>query len=169
MDCGLLDSSVYGILQARILEWVAISLSRGSSWPRNWNQVSCIAGRVFTSWATGEALFWDWLVWTPCCPGDSQQSSPAPQFEGISSSVLSLLHGLTVTSVHDYWKIRALTISIFVSRVLPLLFNTLSRCVIAFLPRSKHLLISWLQSPSTVIFEPKKIRSVTASTFSPFI
>ena len=66
-------------------------------------------------------------------------------------------------------KIIALTIWTFVSRVLPLLFNTLSRFVIAFLPRSKHLLISWLQSPSTVILEPKKIRSVTASTFSPFI
>ena len=50
-----------------------------------------------------------------------------------------------------------------------LLFNTLSRFVIAFLPRSKCFLISWLQSPSTVILEPMKIKSVTASTFSPFI
>ena len=48
-------------------------------------------------------------------------------------------------------------------------FNMLSRFVIAFLPRSKHLLISWLQSPSAVILEPKKIKSVTASTFSPSI
>ena len=48
-------------------------------------------------------------------------------------------------------------------------FNTLSRFVIAFLPRGKHLLISWLQSPSTVILEPKKRKSVTASTFSPSI
>ena len=46
-------------------------------------------------------------------------------------------------------------------------FNTLSRFVIAFLPRSKCLLISWLQSPSAVILQPKKIKSVTASTFSP--
>ena len=45
-------------------------------------------------------------------------------------------------------------------------FNMLSRFVIAFLPRRKHLLISWLQSPSAVIFEPKKRKSVTASTFS---
>ena len=50
-----------------------------------------------------------------------------------------------------------------------LLFNTLSRFVIAFLSRSKCLLISWLQSPSIVIFEPKKIKSVTVSIFSPFI
>ena len=55
----------------------------------------------------------------------------------------------------------------FVSKVMSLLFNMLSRLVIAFLPRSKRLLISWLQSPSAVILEPKKINSVTVSTFSP--
>ena len=57
----------------------------------------------------------------------------------------------------------------FVSKVMSLLFNMLSRLVIAFLPRSKHLLISWLQSPSAMIFEPKIIKSVTASTYSPTI
>ena len=46
----------------------------------------------------------DWLVWSPCIPRDSQESSPAPQFENISSLVLSLLYGLTLTSTHDYWK-----------------------------------------------------------------
>ena len=66
-------------------------------------------------------------------------------------------------------KTIALTIQTFVSRVMSLLFNTLSRCVVAFLPRSKCLLISWLQSPSTVILEPRKIKSVTASPFSPSI
>ena len=55
----------------------------------------------------------------------------------------------------------------FVSKVVALLFNMLSRFVITFLPRSKHLLISWLQSPSTVILEPKKIKSVTVSIFFP--
>ena len=55
MECSLPVSSVHGILQARILEWVAISFSRGSSWPRDWTQVSCIAGRWFTSWAMREA------------------------------------------------------------------------------------------------------------------
>ena len=66
-------------------------------------------------------------------------------------------------------KIIALTIQIFVGKVMSLLFNTKCRFVIAFLPRSKHLLISWLQSPPTVILEPKKRKSVTASTFSPSI
>ena len=62
----------------------------------------------------------------------------------------------------------ALTIWTFVVKVITLHFNMLSRFVIAFLPRSKHLLISWLQSPSTVILEPKKRKSVTVSIFSPF-
>ena len=55
MDCSPLGSSVHGILQARILKWVAIPVSRGSSRPRNWTQVSCIAGRFFTNWATRES------------------------------------------------------------------------------------------------------------------
>ena len=59
-------------------------------------------------------------------------------------------------------KYIALIIETFVSKVMSLLFNMLSRLVIAFLPRSKRLLISWLQSPSTMILEPKKIKSVTA-------
>ena len=63
----------------------------------------------------------------------------------------------------------ALTRWTFVSKVISLLFNTLSRFVIAFLPRSKHLLISWLQSQSAVILEPNKIKSVTVSTVSPSI
>ena len=63
-------------------------------------------------------------------------------------------------------KTIALTIWTLVGRVMPLLFNTLTRFVIAFLPRSNHLLISWLQSPSTMILEPKKKKSVTTSSFS---
>ena len=55
MDCSLTGSSVHGILQARILERVAILFFRGSSWPRIWTQVSYIAGRLFTIWATKEA------------------------------------------------------------------------------------------------------------------
>ena len=54
MDCSLPGSSIHGILQARILEWVAISFSRGSSQPRDWTQVSCIAGRCFNLCATRE-------------------------------------------------------------------------------------------------------------------
>ena len=66
-------------------------------------------------------------------------------------------------------KTIALTRKTFVSKVMSLLFNMLSRLVIAFLPRSKHLLISWLQSPSAVILELQKIKSVTVCIVSPFI
>ena len=66
-------------------------------------------------------------------------------------------------------KTIALTRWTFVGKIMSLLFNMLSRLVIAFLPRSKHLLISWLQSPSTVILEPKKIKSVTVFIVSPSI
>ena len=66
-------------------------------------------------------------------------------------------------------KTIALIIWTFVGKVMSLFFHMLSRLVIAFLPRSTHLLISWLLSPSAVILESKKIKSVPASTFSPSI
>ena len=59
-----------------------------------------------------------------------------------------------LTSIHDYWKNHSFDYRTFVDKVMSLLFNMLPRLVIAFLPRSKHLLISWLQSPSAVILEP---------------
>ena len=66
-------------------------------------------------------------------------------------------------------KTIALTRQTFVDKLMSLLFNKLPRLVITFLPRSKHLLISWLQSPSAVILEPLKIKSVTVSIVSPSI
>ena len=66
-------------------------------------------------------------------------------------------------------KTIALTVWTFVGKVISLLFNMLSQLVTVFLPRSEHLLISWLQSPSAVILEPKKIKSVTVSIVSPSI
>ena len=69
MDCSLSGSSVHGIFQARLLEWIAISFSRGSSQPRNWTQVSHTAGRFFTVWATRQAhliICWWTLRLLPC-------------------------------------------------------------------------------------------------------
>ena len=83
-----------------------------------------------------------------------------------NSSALSLLHSPTLTSVHDHRKTIALTRRTFVVKVMSLLLNMLSRLVITLLPRSKRLLISWLQSPSAVILEPRKIKSATVSTVS---
>ena len=70
----------------------------------------------------------------------------------------------TLTSIHDYWKNHS-----FVGKAMSLVFNMLSRLVITFFPRSKCLLISWLQSPSAVILELKKIKSLTVSIVSPSI
>ena len=91
-----------------------------------------------------------------------------------SSKASILLHSafFIVQLSHPYMttgKTRALTSWTFVDKVMSLLFNMLSRLVITFLPRSKRLLISWLQSPSTVILEPPKIKSATVSTLSPSI
>ena len=74
-----------------------------------------------------------------------------------------------LTSIHDYGKTIGLIRQTFVSKVMFLFFNMLSRFVIAFLPRSKRLLISWLQSPSAVILEPKKIKAVTVITVPPSV
>ena len=83
--------------------------------------------------------------------------------------MLSFLYSPTLTSIHDYWKNIAFTGWTFVGKVMSLLFKKLSRLVITFLARSNRLLISWLQSPSAVILEPPKIKSVTVFTVSPSI
>ena len=67
VDCSLLHSSVHGILQARILEWVAISFSRGSSWSRDWTQVYCIVGRCFSSEPPGKHHMWDKILLLSYC------------------------------------------------------------------------------------------------------
>ena len=107
------------------------------------------------------------------------------QYPSLENSMDSTVHGVSesdtteqlslsvffmVQLAHPYLstgKTIALTRWTFVCKVMSLLFNMLSRFVIAFLPRSKHLLISWLQSPSAVILEPKKVKSVTVSIVFP--
>ena len=79
------------------------------------------------------------------------------QFSSVAQSCPTLYDPITLTR----WT--------FVGKVMSLLLNTLSRLVITFLPRSKRLLISWLQSPSAVLLEPRKIKSDTVSTVSPSI
>ena len=92
------------------------------------------------------------------------------QHHSSKASILQCSAFFIVQLSHLYMttgKTIALTRWTFVGKVMSLLFNKLSRLVITFLPRSKHLLISWLQSPSAMILEPKKIKSVTVSTVSP--
>ena len=100
---------------------------------------------------------------------DSQESSLTLQFKSINSLVIRFLYGPTLTSIRDYWKNHSFDWMDFFSKIMSLLFNKLSRLAIDFLARSKHLSISWLQSPSALILEPKKIKSVTVSIVSPSI
>ena len=94
------------------------------------------------------------------------------QHHSSEASILQYLAFYKVQLSHPYMttgKTIALTTQTFVGKVMSLLFNMLPRFVIIFLPTSKHLLISWLQSPSTVILELKKMKSVSVFTFSPSI
>ena len=94
------------------------------------------------------------------------------QHHSLRASILWHSAFFMVQLSHPYMttgKTIALTIRTFVGKVMALLFNMLSRLVIAFLPREKHLLISWLQSPSAVILQSKKRKSVTISIASPSI
>ena len=102
------------------------------------------------------------------------QGTPKSLLQHHNSKASILWHSafFTVQLSHTYMttgKTIALTRWTFVGKVMSLLFNMLSQLVIAFPSRSKNLLISWLQSPSAVILEPKKIKSVTVSTVSPSI
>ena len=95
-----------------------------------------------------------------------------PQHHSSKASILQRSAFFTVQISHPYTstgKTIALTRRIFVGKVMSLLFNVLSKLVITFLPRSKRLQISWLQSQSAVILEPKKVKSDTVSTVSPSI
>ena len=104
MDCSLPGSSVHGILQARILGWVAICSSRGSFQPRHWTRISCIAGRFFTDWATRE----DQLCSLPnnfsfsLCPSLSLSSPPPSLYYYLNLNMSFILHpqiwGLLISS-----------------------------------------------------------------------
>ena len=98
---------------------------------------------------------WGWTGWSPCSSGLLQHHrSKASILQNSAFFILQLSQPYMTTG-----KTKALTTRTFVGKVMSLLFNMLSRLVIAFLPRSKCLLISWLQSPSAVILEPQKIIS----------
>ena len=84
--------------------------------------------------------------------------------------MLSCLYGPTLTSVHDYWQNHSFDYTdLYQQSEVFIVFNTLSRFIIPFLWMSRHLLILWLKSPSTVILEPKKIKPFTVSIVSPSI
>ena len=129
-------------------------------WPKYWSFSFSISPS--TEYSRLISLKTDWF-------GLCAVQGTSPQFEGINSLAFWLLYSPAPTTVCDPGKTIALTIQIFVSRVISLLFNTLYRFVITFLLRSKCFLISWLQWPPAVISEPEKRNSVSTSTFSPSI
>ena len=124
MDCSLLGSSVHGIFQARVLKWVTISFSRGSSQPRDQTWVSCVAGSCFTSWATREACIYIYIciyllllshsVLSNCLGLHGLQHTrlpcPSPSLEACSnSSPMSWYYYLTISSSasHFYFCLQS--------------------------------------------------------------
>ena len=108
------------------------------------------------------------MIWSPCCPRDSQEvfsSTTAWKYQFLSAQPSSWSHSHILTWLLE--KNHSISRKTFLGKVMSLFFNTLSRFVIALIPRSKRLLISWLQSPTEVILEPKKIKSVTVSIVYP--
>ena len=128
-----------------LFEWVSSHIT----WPKYWSFIFNISP---SNEHLGLISFrMDWL--------DLLAVQGTLKTKSNDSSVLNFLYSPTLISIHDYWKTIALTRWTFTGKVMSLLFNMLSRFVTTFLPRSKRLLISWLQSLSAVILEPRKIVS----------
>ena len=133
-------------------------------WPKYWS----FSIRLFNEYSVLLSFRMNWLDLLAV----QETLKSLLQHHSSKASILQCSTFFIVQLSHPYMttgKTIALTRQTFVSKVMLLLFNMLSRLVIAFLPRSKHLLISWLQSPSAVILEPKKLKSVTVSIVSPSI
>ena len=132
-------------------------------WPTYWS-FSINPSNEYSGWISFRIDWIHYLAVQKSLKNLLQHNSKASVFQLSAFFMVQLSHPYMATG-----KNIALIIWTFVRKVIFLLFNTLSRFVIAFLPRSKHLLISWLQLLSTGILELRKIKSVTASIFSPFI
>ena len=135
-------------------------------WPKYWSFSFSISPSSEYSGLISFRIDWSDLL----AVQGALQSSPTHHCS--KASILRRSAFFTVHLSHPYMttgKTIALTRQTFVGKVISLLFNMLSRLVIVFLPRSKHILISWLQSPSAVILEPPKIKSVAVSIVSPSI
>ena len=134
-------------------------------WPKYWSFSFSISPSNEHSRLSSFRIDWfDLLAAQGTLKGLLQHSSKASILQCSAFFIVQLSHPYMTTG-----KTIALTRWTFVDKVMSLLFNMLCRLVITFLPRSKRLLISWLQSPSAVILEPRKIKSDTVSTVSPSI
>ena len=157
--CPLLRCSIF----PRIMVFSNESALR-IRWPKCWFQLQ---HQSFHKYSGLISFRMDWLVLAV-----QGTLKSLLQHHSSKASILWCSAFFTVQLSHPYMttgKTIALTRWTFVGKVMSLLFNMLSRLVITFLPRSKRLLISWLQSPSAVILEPQKTKSDTVSTVSPSI
>ena len=144
-----------------LFKWVSSSIT----WPMYWSFSFSIS---LSNEHPGQISFkMDWL--DLLAVQGTLKSPPSLQFKSINSSELSFLYSPTLTFIQDYWKNHSLDQMDLCQQSNVSAFNMLFRLVITFLPRSKCLLISWLQSPSTVILESPKIKSHIVSTVSPSI
>ena len=132
------------------------------SWPKYWSFSFSISPSNEHAWLISFRMDWLGLLAVQGLSGVFSSTT----VRSINSLELCLLYGPSLMSGHDYWKNHSLIIQTFVSKVMSLIFNMLSRFFIAFLPRRKDLLISWLQSPFAVILEPKKVKSAIVSIVS---
>ena len=130
-------------------------------WPNYWNfSFSIRPSNEYSGLISFRIDWFDLFAVQGTLKSLQHHSSKASILQHSALFMVQLSHPYMTTG-----KTIALTGQTFVGKVMSLLFNMLSRLVIAFLPRSKHLLISWLQSPSAVILEPKKIKSVSFHCF----
>ena len=137
----------------------------GIRWPKYWSFSFYISPSNEYSGLISFRMDWLDLPWSLQRTLKSllqHHSSKASILQRSAFFIVQLSHPYMTTGKTICWFLTRQT---FVGKVMSLLFNMLSRLVITFLPRSKHLLISWLQSPSTVILEPLKIKSATVSSF----
>ena len=157
--CPLLQPSIFPSIRVFSNE-----LAPCIRWPKYWSFTFSISPSIENSGLISFRIDWFDLLAVQRLSGIfSNTTVQKHQFFSTQPFLWSNSH------IHTTGKTIGWTIWTYVGKVMSLLFNTLSRFVLAFLPRSKHLLISWLQSPSAVILEPKNIKSVTVSTSSPSI
>ena len=154
MDCSPLGSSVHGIFQVRVLEWGAIAFSRGL----NPGLPHCRQSLYHLSHQESASLALKFSGSSFCAFLVSRHNYFIHFYAHVFQVVFLKPVCIGITEI--LWKTVAVTRQTLVGKVISLPFNMLSRLVITFRPRSKHLLISWLHSPSAVILEPKKIKSI---------
>ena len=156
--CPLLKPSIFPSIGVFSNEW-ALRIR----WPKYWSfSLSISPSNDYSGLISFRIDWFDFLAVQGTLKSFLQQHSLKASVLWCSAFFLAQLSYPYMTTGQTI----ALTRQIFVSKVMSLLYNLMSRLVIAFLPRSKHLLISWLQSPSTVVLEPKKIKPVTFSIVS---